>query len=103
MWRSDLEKAVEDLSQMLEIEIEDISIAELRQKMIDKTVGLSHYIVHFRLLRSPPRSMYERGVRLCWKIVRRGFKRGDGNGLSHWTDFLYLGSKFRVIVIPPYM
>ncbi|KZT34184.1 hypothetical protein SISSUDRAFT_992175, partial [Sistotremastrum suecicum HHB10207 ss-3] len=36
--QADLEKSVEDLSQMLEIEIEDINVAELRQKMIDKTV-----------------------------------------------------------------
>lgn len=36
--RSDLEKAVEELSQMLEEEVEDDSVKALRLRTVDKTV-----------------------------------------------------------------
>ena len=36
--RSDLEKAVEDLSQMLEEPVEAETVKSLRQRMVDKTV-----------------------------------------------------------------
>lgn len=35
----DLEKAVEDLSQLLEEEIKEETVSSLRQRMMDKTVG----------------------------------------------------------------
>ena len=43
---SNLETAVEDLSQMLEEEIEADTVKSLRQRMMDKTVG---YILSFHL------------------------------------------------------
>ena len=43
---SNLETAVEDLSQMLEEEIEADTVKSLRQRMMDKTVG---YIPSFHL------------------------------------------------------
>ena len=45
---SNLETAVEDLSQMLEEEIEADTVKSLRQRMMDKTVG---YILSFHLTR----------------------------------------------------
>lgn len=42
--RSDLEKAVEELSQMLEEEVEDETVKALRQRTVDKTVR--HLRVH---------------------------------------------------------
>ena len=38
--RSDLEKAVEELSQMLEEPIETETVRALRQRMVDKTVRI---------------------------------------------------------------
>ena len=38
---SDLEKAVEQLSQMLDEPIEEDSVMDLRRKVLDKTVGTS--------------------------------------------------------------
>lgn len=40
-WYRDLEKAVEDLSQMLEEDIDPSSVKSLRQRMVDKTVRSS--------------------------------------------------------------
>ena len=37
-WARDLEKAVEDLSQLLEEPVEKDTIKSLRQRMMDKTV-----------------------------------------------------------------
>lgn len=37
----DLEKAVEDLSQLLDASIEDENVRELRQKVLDKTVSVN--------------------------------------------------------------
>lgn len=49
-WRySDLERAVEDLSELLEMPIEPETISTLRQKMTDKTVCSVHFsLFHYR-------------------------------------------------------
>ena len=48
-WGSDLEKAVEDLSELLESQIEPETIPMLRQKMTDKTVGAVKHCLWFEV------------------------------------------------------
>lgn len=43
----DLERAVEDLSELLESPIEPENIPSLRQKVTDKTVNLQPDFIHF--------------------------------------------------------
>lgn len=78
----DLEKAVEDLSELLEEPIDPEKIAELRQKMTDKTVRIYRLqILNMKSMqRSVIRYMYKRGTKLYWRILLKGFWKADGNG-----------------------
>ena len=66
-FNSDLEKAVEQLSELLNEPIVDNKIPELRQKVIDKTVCiLSVLFMHFEYFLC--RYMYKRDTIFSWRM-----------------------------------
>ena len=67
---SDLERAVEDLSELLEQPIEPENIATLRQRVTDKTVSRSHVSVN-SLLKLFFRYMYGSGTKFCLKTLHK--------------------------------
>lgn len=83
----DLEKAVEDLSELLEQPIDADTISSLRQKVTDKTV--SSIGVLFMRYRSSSNALdrcTSRNVmRLFWRMVTKGTRRSGGSGTNPWT------------------
>ena len=88
----DLEKAVEDLSELLESPIEAENIPTLRQKVTDKTVCVasSFYCVSrlAQLLFECVRSMCKSAMRSCWKIRRLGSWMAGGSGMWRWMGLM---------------
>jgi hypothetical protein len=81
----DLEKAVEDLSELLESPVEAETIPTLRQKVTDKTVCLDYsYSVHLSLIDEIFRYTYRNETRLCWRILLKVSWTGGGNGMWMW-------------------
>ena len=62
LYRRDLEKAVENLSQLLEEPIEAETVKSLRSRIVDKTVMSLHLVV-FPRTDGLCRSMYEAGTK----------------------------------------
>jgi ariadne-1 len=78
-YRSDLEKAVEQLSELLEEDIEADTIKDLRQRMIDKTVNIPNSLGYF-LFYSSQSQVY---VRHRHEIMLRDTE--EGIRLERWV------------------
>lgn len=79
----DLERAVEELSELIESPLEPESIPSLRQKVTDKTVrfGTSTCPMKRSAYHSThARCMCRRGMRSCWRTRRRASWRVAGRG-----------------------
>ncbi len=79
---SDLEKAVEDLSQLLEEPVEAESVKSLRQRMMDKTVCIFPASAHGSLLTWNNRFTFVVVTRSCCRTPRTGWSRIVGSGAS---------------------
>lgn len=79
--RRDLEKAVEELSQLLEEPVEEETVKILRQRMMDKTVCLESFR-RFGCLNdfAPPRSTSAGGMKSSCTTPLTVLQRADGNG-----------------------
>ena len=86
----DLERAVEDLSELLEYPIEDYYIPLLRQRVTDKSVCFPYLIPQVPFLTYISRSMYINETRLYYKTPLRDFWKVDGNGTSSWMGLMIL-------------
>ena len=91
----DLEKAVEDLSELLESPIEAENIPTLRQKVTDKAVCVLFPYIHVSLNWFwMGRFMCKNAMRSCWKIRRLGSWTAGGSGMWRWMALM---SRSRVI------
>ena len=84
----DLEKAVEDLSELLEQPIDAETIGALRQKVTDKAVSVEYELREIRHVAEPwesLRSTCRRGTRSCSRIPLRVILRVAGSGMRLWT------------------
>ena len=82
----DLEKAVEELSQMLEESIEINTVKSLRQRMMDKTVCCFFGSSNYQHTNVDNRSMFEVDMIFSCKILPKVYARVDGSGTSLWTS-----------------
>ena len=85
---SDLEKAVEDLSQLLDEPVDEDSVKSLRQRMLDKTVCLffSPPLFNFVNFALSSRFMSAGDTTSCCRTLQKGLPTAAGSGANRSTE-----------------
>ena len=99
----DLEKAVEDLSELLEQPIDAETIGALRQKVTDKAVSAGFKLTETRPVAEPWESLRftcRRETRSCSRILLRATLRVAGSGMHLWTASISVFLLFSTLPIP---